>query len=161
MGMQMRLYPAPDPDLRAFSIAPMTLKAWLRYANSLPEVSLREAWKDLDALLAGAPGASAASPLSPAGADWRFPDAADRGAHALSSGSTAVLLRAIENIDRPQVERFLTARLTGAGEGDSPPLPPEELARTTDELLGQLAKLRESCTEAVRRGYGLLMAFWD
>jgi hypothetical protein len=36
-----------------------------------------------------------------------------------------------------------------------------QLSEATDELVLYLSRLRESCTLAVAKGYGLLMALWD
>jgi hypothetical protein len=163
MGISMRVYLAPDSDLYAFAHAPRTLQLWLRSPRSLPDVSLQEYWKDLDAILASEPSMHPRSPLTATGADLRYPSAADRGAHALSSTSTAHLLRSLEQVARPQVEAYVRQAWAAQAleAGLSSDLSPVQLSEATDELVLYLSRLRESCTLAVAKGYGLLMALWD
>lgn len=163
MGISMRLYSAPDPDLWAFAGAPRTLQMWLRYPHSQPEVSLDDTWEHLDAILAGEPSVPSQSPLTPKGADWTYPAAADRGAHALSSTTTQQLLHTIEQVGRPQVEAYVRQRWEAAAiqNGASPEVVPALLSAEAEDLLRHLARLREACTLAVGKGYGLVMALWE
>ncbi len=163
MSISMRLYPAPDPDLYAFAGAPKTLQMWLRYPHSIPEVSLGDAWEDLDAILAAFPGAPSPSPLTPNGADLKYPEGADRGAHAISSTTTQRLLRSIEQVERPQVEAYVRQRLatTATPTTPSPELSAWLVLAETEALLADLARLREICTLALGKGYGLVMALWE
>lgn len=162
MGISMRLYMAPDSDLHAFTGAPRTLQLWLRYPHAQPEVSLDDRWQDLDAILGGVPSTHSKSPLSPNGANWKYPDAADRGAHALSSTVTKNLLHAVEQITRSEVETYVRRRASRATEeGLSPDATPAQLSAEVDELLMYLSRLRESCTLATGKGYGILMALWE
>jgi hypothetical protein len=161
MGTSMRLYLAPDSDLRAFAHAPRTLQMWLGYARAHAEVSLHERWQDLDAILSG--GGATPSPLRPGGADYTYPFVADRGAHALSSTSTERLLHSVEEVDRARVEAYVrndwATRTARSGRPADPT--PAELAASTDELLMYLDRLRQFCAEAVVKKYGLLMALRD
>lgn len=163
MGICMRLYSAPDSDLYAFAGAPRTLQVWLRYPRPVPEVSLHGHWLDLDAILGSEPSAVSNSPLTPNSADWKYPTAADRGAYALTSTSTEVLLHLIERIGRPQVETYVRQRwVAEALQTGQPADPtPAQLASRTEELLQPLALLRDSCRLAQSKGYGLLMALWE
>jgi hypothetical protein len=162
MGINMRLYLAPDSDLRAFAHAPRTLQMWLGYARSHPEVSLHERWQDLDAILAEDPTESG-SPLRPAGADYTYPFVADRGAHALSSTSTERLLHTLELVDRSKVEAFVLSRwaIDARGTRRVADPSPAELAARTDELMTYLDRLRETCAAGASKKYGLLMALWN
>ncbi|HXI21430.1 MAG TPA: hypothetical protein VNH46_10105 [Gemmatimonadales bacterium] len=155
-GVSMRLYLAPDSDLRAFAVAPRTLQLWLRSPRPWPIISLQQSWADLGAILA-AVAPEAASPLSPQGADYTYPFVADRGAYALSSPSTEDLLRRLERVTASVVEAYVR--------GDAPAPEPaspagRQLAARTEELLASLARLREHCALAVEKRYGLLMALW-
>jgi len=163
MGICMRLYLAPDSDLRAFSGAPRTLRVWLRYPRSQPDISLREYWEDLDAILTSDPSVHPKPSLRPQGADWTYPFVADRGAHALSSTSTEHLLHSIDQVARPQVEAYVRQRWEARARqtGQPPELPPTRLSAETEELLVYLARLRESCALAVGKRYGVLMALWQ
>ena len=154
MGIRMQVFLAPDSDLRAFAIAPRTLQMWLRYPHARPPVSLTERWRDLDQILATDPELRDRPPLRPQGGDYTYPFVADRGAHALSSPSTEVLLRALQRIGRPEVEAYV--RSANAGGAVSAEAPEEEVAT----LLDLLGRLREMCTYAFGKGYGLLMALW-
>lgn len=155
----MRIYPTPDPDLRAFSLAPNTMIAWLRHAESLPMLSLEGTWHDLDAILGEAPSAPSPSPLSPGGADISFAEIAEVRAHGIFSGSTEELLKALGEVDRRDVEGYLRQRWgaeqTGADEADDGDTPP--LGVITEDLLLALGRLRETLTVAVAKGFGLLM----
>lgn len=163
MALRMRLYPTPDPDLGAFSVAPQALKAWLKYAHSRPEVSLHPHWRDLDEILGRAPSAPSPTPLGPTGAHWRFPNANEHGAHALSSESTKRLLVAIEETSRAQIEAYLRQRWSAHAQATGQPteLPGPELATLTDALLASMARLRQTCAEAIEKGYGILMVLED
>lgn len=163
MGISMRLYLAPDSDLRAFTGAPRTLHLWLRYPRTPADAWLHESWRDLATLLAASPFAPANSPLTPAGGDWQYPSAADHGAHALTPASTQQLLQAIEQIDRRDVEAHVRQRWAAlsAEHGLSPHLAADQLSAGTDELLGYLACLEDACTRARAKGFGLLMALWE
>jgi hypothetical protein len=160
MGNSIRLALAPDSDLRAFTGAPRTLRAWLRYPRPIPDVSLRECWEDLDALLASVAGPGAGSPLRPQSADYTYPFAADHGAFALSSTRTQELLASLEGLTPDRVEAYVRERqehrsaIAGGGsarssEGEGIP--------DTEKLLHCLARLRECCALAVAKRYGLLM----
>ncbi|MEO8140657.1 MAG: hypothetical protein ABI742_13470 [Gemmatimonadota bacterium] len=159
----MRLYLAPDSDLRAFAVAPSALKAWLRFHRSLPDVSLHEYWRDLDTMLMATPSASARSLLTANGADWIFPDAGDLGAYGLSSTSMQALQRAVLQVDPPAVEAYVRkradqqARATGA----TPGLTPVQLASSSAELGLYLTRLREACALGTAKGYGAVMALWE
>lgn len=159
MTNSMRLYAVPEGDLRAFSVAPRTLQIWLRQPHSQPELSLDESWQDLDAIIAAEPVAESRSFLTPTGADRTYPTAADHGAHGLSLASTRQLLQAIEQVSRPQIEAYVrqsrAEQLVQALE-----ITPEEVSEVTDGLLLHLTRLRESCSHAVGKYYGLLIALW-
>jgi hypothetical protein len=159
----MRLYLAPDPDLRAFVVAPAALKAWLRFPRGLPDVSLHEYWRDLDAMLATTPQAAGRSLLSANGADWIFPEVGDRGAYGISSTSTQGLLRAIEQVDRTRVEDYVRQRWTrqALATGQSPELTPLQVSSSSGELLLYLGRLRDACLLGVTKGYGIVMALWE
>ncbi len=163
MGMSMVLYVAPDPDLRAFAVAPSTLKTWLSFPQSIPAVSLHEYWRDIDAILSRAPSIHAPGPLTPGSAEWTFTGAADRGAHALSSTSTQRLLQAAKEVGRAEVEAHVRERwaIQAAATGQSPDLTPAQLASRAEELVLYLDRVREICSKAVAKGHGLLMAFWE
>jgi len=160
MSTSMRLYLAPEADLRAFSVAPRTLQIWLRQPHPQPELSLQEYWRDLDAIIAAEPVAQSKSLLTPKGGDWTYPTAADRGAHGLSLATTRQLLHAIEQIARPQIEAHVRQG-RAAEERQAPDLTAEEVSAATEELLLQLTRLGEWCTRAVTKHYGLLMALWE
>jgi hypothetical protein len=163
MVMSMRLYLAPDSDLHAFTGAPRTLQLWLRYPHAQPEASLDDRWQDLDAILGGEPSTHSKSPLTPNGANWKYPAAADRGAYAISSTVTKHLLHAVEQITRSHVEAYVRRRWASRAidDGLPPDPPPAQLAAEVEELLTYLSRLRESCTLAAAKGYGLLMALWE
>lgn len=163
MGISMRLYLAPDSDLRAFAVAPMALKAWLRFPRSLPDVSLHEYWRDLDAMLLATPSANARSLLTANGADWIFPDAADLGAYGLSSTSMQALQRAALQVDAPAVEAYVRQRADGQARatGAVPGLTPVQLASSSAELELYLTRLREACALGTAKGYGVVMALWE
>jgi hypothetical protein len=153
----MRIHPTPDPDLRAFSLAPNTMIAWLRHAESLPMLSLDGTWRDLDAILGEAPSSPSPSPLSPGGADISFAEISEVRAHGIFSGSTEELLKALGEVDRRDVEGYLRQRWgadhsDGADGGDTPPL-----GVITEDLLLALGRLKETLTVAVAKGFGLLM----
>ncbi len=157
----MRLYLAHQSDFYAFSKAPRTLGIWLHSPHPSREVSLQDAWQDLDALLAGA--AAAPSPLRPEAADWTYPAAADQGGHAISAATTERLLHSIQKLDRDQVAAYVERRWTAqtlpsANVGEPTP---EELSAGTETLLGYLTRLREACELAVSKGYGIFMALWE
>jgi hypothetical protein len=156
----MRLYPVPEGDLRAFSVAPRTLQIWLRQPHVQPESSLDESWQDLNAIIAAEPVAQSRSFLTPTGADRSFPTAADHGAHGLTLASTRQLLEAIDQVSRPRVEAYV--RQSRAEQlGQALEITAEEVSAVTDGLLLHLTHLRESCSHAVGKYYGLLMALWD
>lgn len=163
MRIGMRLYLAPDSDLRAFAGAPRTLRKWLRFPRSVPEVSLDEHWQDLDAILAAATTGPSRSPFTPQGADWTYPFVADHGAYALSSTSTEDLLHSTEQVGRPEVEAYVLRKWAARAHSTecSPDLTPAELASRTEELLVYVARLREACALAVSKRYGVLMARWE
>jgi hypothetical protein len=163
MGISMRLYLAPDPDLRAFSVAPTALKTWLHYPRTLPEVNLHEYWRDLDAILASTDVANGKSLLTPGAADWTYPDIGDRGAYGISSTSMALLLRAVDEVDRIAVEAYVVRRWTrqALATGQSPELTPLQVSSSSGELLLYLGRLRDICTLGVAKGYGVLMALWE
>lgn len=164
MGISMRLYLAPDSDLRAFTGAPKTLQKWLRQRRVLADMWLQEHWRDMDAILAErAASHGGHSPLTPAGADFTYPGAADHGAHALDSTSTERLLSTLEDIARPELEAHLRRRLAGepdAGGATAAP-DPARLAAETEALVAHFACLEEACKLAVSKRYGLLMALWE
>lgn len=159
----MRLYLAPDPDLRAFSVAPAALKAWLRFPRTLPEATLHEYWRDLDAILATTPAAAGQSLLSATAADWIYPDVGDRGSYGISSTTMARLLQAIEQVDRTRVEDYIRQRWAKQANatGQLPHLTPLQLSSSSGELLLYLGRLRDICTLGVKKGYGVLMALWE
>jgi hypothetical protein len=163
MGISMRLYLSPDPDLRAFSVAPAALKAWLRFPRTLPEANLHEYWRDLDAILATTDVASGRSLLSASAADWVYPDVGDRGAFGISSTAMAQLLRAVEQVDRIAVEAYVVQRWTrqALATGQSTDLTPLQISSASGELLLYLGRLRDICTLGVRKGYGVMMAMWE
>jgi hypothetical protein len=76
---------------------------------------------------------------------------------------TKHLLLSVEQIARSQVEAYVRRRWAGrAIEDGLPPDPsPTQLAAEVDELLTYLSRLRESCTLAAAKGYGVLMALWE
>jgi hypothetical protein len=163
MTSSMRLYLAPDSDLRAFTGAPKTLNVWLRYPRALADSWLHRSWKDLDAILASAPNVPTRSPLTPAGADWIYPLAADHGAHALSPEHTRQLLETIEGIGPAEVEQYVRARWErlNAEIGGSREMPEDQVDREVEELLSYLACLQDACVRAQVKGYGLMMALWS
>ena len=85
----MRLYLAHQSDFYAFTKAPRTLGIWLHSPHPSREVSLQDAWQDLDALLSSS---AAPSPLRAEAADWTYPTAADQGGRAISAASAERLL---------------------------------------------------------------------
>jgi len=163
MGISMRLYLAPDSDLRAFTGAPKTLQKWLRQRRSLADMWLQEYWRDIAALLAADPAAPAGySPLTPEGADFAYPTAADHGGHGLTSTSAEQLLFALERITPSQVEAYVRHRsLSQSSKAGGAPPQPEQLAAETEALLAHLACLEEACALAAEKRYGLLMALWE
>jgi hypothetical protein len=146
----MRLYLAHQSDFYAFTKAPRTLGIWLHSPHPSREVSLQDAWQDLDALLSSS---AAPSPLRAAAADWTYPTAADLGGHAISAASAERLLHSIQQVDRQQVASYVEHRSTE--------LSPEELNSGTERLLAYLTRLREACELAVSKGYGIFMALWE
>jgi hypothetical protein len=163
MGICMRLYLAPDPDLRAFAVAPAALKAWLRFPRGLPEVSLQEYWRDLDTLLAATPAADTESLLTANGADWIFPEAGDLGAYGLSSTSMQVLRKAVEQVQRSQVEAYVRMQWSRwSQETGGPPQPTAmQLSAATEEVLLYLGRLQGACALAAAKGYGTVMVLWE
>jgi hypothetical protein len=159
----MRLYLAPDSDLRAFTGAPKTLQVWLRYPRAMADAWLHRSWKDLDAILAAAPGTPTRSPLTPAGADWIYPTAADHGAHALSPDHTRQLLEVIERLTPADVEAYVRhrwARVNGESGGTNA-MTESQVDQEVEELLSYLGCLQEACVRAQVKGYGLMMALWS
>jgi hypothetical protein len=146
----MRLYLAHQSDFYAFTKAPRTLGIWLHSPHPSREVSLQDAWQDLDALLSSS---AAPSPLRAEAADWTYPAAADQGGHAISAASAERLLHSIQQVDRQQVASYVEHR--------SAELTPEELNSGTERLLAYLTRLREACELAVSKGYGIFMALWE
>jgi hypothetical protein len=163
MGICMRLYLAPEADLRTFAVAPLTLKAWLQHPRSSRDISLHEYWRGLDAILTSIPSTRTRPWLTPEGADYVYPGAADHGAHSLSSGSTAELLRTIDQVTSAQVAAYVRQRWEAeSAEADhATSLTPAQLSAAAEELELYFAPLRESCVRAVDKGYGLVMALWD
>lgn len=159
MAFIMRLYPAHDSDLRAFVGAPRTLRVWLRYPHVIPDTSLEEHWRDLDALLAAQPGGSSPGPLRPQSADFTYPFVTEGGAHALSFTSTRTLLSAVERIGRSDVERFV--REQDRPSEPNAPAAAEDFTLRVDALLHNLTRLRLTLATAVGKGYGVLMALWE
>ncbi len=158
MPLFLRLYTVPDPDLGAFSVAPLTLQRWLEYQADRHDQWLPESWRDLDALLGNTGRAASAAPLAPPGANWTYPDASEHGAYGISSQAVLALLQAITAVDRPLVEAHLRRRRAEAGE---PELTPDECATLADVLLRQLAQLKATCIKAEGRGYGLFCVMRD
>jgi hypothetical protein len=163
MGISMRLYLAPDSDLRAFTGAPKTLQKWLRQRRSMADMWLQEHWRDIAALLAADPAAPPNySPLTPEGADFAYPTVADHGAHGLSSTLTEQLLQSLGRITASQVEAHVRHRsLTHSSAAGSAPPSPQELSAEAEALLAELACLEEACALAASKRYGLLMALWE
>jgi hypothetical protein len=159
----MRLYLAPDPDLRAFSVAPAALNAWLRFPRTLPEANLHEYWRDLDVILASTSAASGKSLLTATAADWIYPDVGDRGAFGLSSTTMVQLLHAVDEVDRLSVEAYVLRRWTrqALATGQSTELTPLQISSSSGELLLYLGRLRDMCTLGVKKGYGVMMALWE
>jgi hypothetical protein len=152
MSISMRLYLAPDSDLRAFGGAPKTLQKWLRQPRVPADMWLQERWRDIDAILAtGTLEQGRYSPLTAEGSDFTYPSAADHGAYALSSTSTERLYHALGEVSRDQVEAYLLDRSVTR----------TELPSETEELLAHLGCLDEACRLAVGKRYGLLMALWE
>jgi hypothetical protein len=160
MGIGMRLYMAPDCDLGAFAGAPKTLQLWLRAHHPGPDVTLHEHWLDLHHILAGPTSTAPVTALMPDGADWVYPAAADRGAHALSSTATETLARALDQVDRSRVEAYIQRRRQGGPPGEPQELTPEQVSAAVEELLPYLGRLRETAALAAQKRYGLLMALW-
>lgn len=158
----MRLYLAPESDLRAFTGAPKTLGVWLRYPRALADAWLHRSWPDLNAILAAAPGTPTPSPLTPSGADWTYPTAADHGAFALSPNHTKQLLETIDGVGPAEVTAHVRARWARRNADQGRDLAPseEQLDREVEELLSYLACLQDACTRAQVKGYGLVMALW-
>ena len=98
-------------------------------------------------------------PLVP-GADRTYPAAADHGAHGLSLASTRQVLEAIEQVSRPQIEAYVRES-RAAQLGQAFEITQEEVSEVTDGLLRYLTRLRESCTHAVGKYYGVLLALWE
>ncbi|HWA16242.1 MAG TPA: hypothetical protein VG817_07410 [Gemmatimonadales bacterium] len=162
MSASMRLYLAPDSDQRAFTGAPKTLQLWLRYPRSMADAWLHQSWRDLDALISATPGCPTRSPLTPAGADWIYPTAADHGAHALSPEHTRELLATIERIGPPEVDVYVRERYDRHnGEGAAAQQPDDFFDREVEELMGYLSCLQDACVRAQVKGYGLIMALWS
>ncbi len=159
----MRLHLAPDPDLRAFTVAPTALKTWLRFPRTLPEANLHEYWRDLDAILRTTAVADGKSLLTASAADWSYPDISDRGAFGISSTNMNQLLRAVEEVDRVAVEAYVLQRWTrqAIATGQPPELSPLQIASSTGDLLLYLGRLRDICALGVRKGYGVLMTLWE
>lgn len=159
----MRLYLAPDSDLRAFTGAPKTLNVWLRYPRAMADAWLHRSWKDLDAIVAASPATPTRSPLTPAGADWVYPTAADHGAHALSPTHTKQLLEVIESIGPAEVEVYVRQRWARLGDrvGQEQEMPEAQVDQEVEELLSYLGCLQEACVRAQVKGYGLMMALWS
>jgi hypothetical protein len=163
MGICMRLYLAPETDLRTFEVAPLTLRSWLGHPRSSRDVSLHEYWRGLDAILTTVPASQGRSWLTPAGADYVYAGAADHGAHSLSSASTEALMGVIDQVTTHHVVRYVRQQweAQAAAAGLDPDLSPEQLVAAAEELELFFAPLRESCAKAVARRYGLVMALWD
>lgn len=162
MSSSMRLYLAPDSDLRAFTGAPRTLQLWLRYPRSMADAWLHGSWKDLDAIIAAMPGAPSHSPLTASGADWIYPTAGDHGAHALSPEHTRQLLETIERIGPAEVDVYVRERHDRRnGEGLAALQPDDYFDREVEELMGYLNCLQEACVRAQVKNYGLMMALWS
>lgn len=157
----MRLYLAHQSDFYAFTRAPRTLGIWLHSPHPSREVSLQDAWQDIDALLTGTNATP--SPLRPEAADWTYPSAADQGGYAISAATTERLLHSIQKLDRNQVAAYVERRWAAQSppSGNAAELTTEELNTGTETLLGYLARLREACELAVSKGYGILMALWE
>jgi hypothetical protein len=136
---------------------------WLRYPHAQPEVSLDDRWRELDAILGGEPSTPSKSPLTPNGANWKYPNAADRGAYALSSTVTKRLLHSVDQITRSGVEAYVRRSWTSRAIEHGLPMNPSpaQLSAEVEELWMYLNRLRESCTLAATKGYGILMALWE
>ncbi len=163
MGICMRLYLAPEADLRTFAVAPGTLKVWLHFPRSSRDIALHEYWRGLDAILARVPASRDRSWLTAGGADYVYAGAADHGAHSLSAESTASLLGVIDAVTTHRIAAYVRQQWeTEAAASDlSPDLDPELLVGAVEELELYFAPLREFCARAVDKGYGLVMALWD
>ena len=163
MGICMRLYLAPEADLRTFAVAPLTLKVWLQFPRSSRDVSLHEYWRGLDTILASVPSSLGRSWLTPRGADFVYPGAADHGAHSLSSASTEALLHIIDLVKRTEIEAYIRRQweVEAPTTGPSPGLTAAQITAAAEEVELYFAPLRETCAQAMTKGYGLVMALWD
>jgi hypothetical protein len=163
MGISMRLYLAPDSDLYAFTGAPKTLQKWLRSRRSrLSDTWLHGYWRDIDAILNSDPLVYRYSPLTPHGADFVYPTAADHGAHGLSSTSTERLSRSLERVTHAQVESYVQRRsLQPLSPVAVPGVVQLQASPETGELQAYLACLQETCALAFDKKYGLVLALWD
>jgi hypothetical protein len=103
------------------------------------------------------------SPLTPAGADFVYPGAADQGAHGLSSTNVERLLRTLDQVTPAHVDSYvrhwslLHAPLPSLDQG---PIAVEEPHREEDVLTYQ-GCLVEACSLAFDKKYGLVLALWD
>ena len=159
----MRLYLAPEADLRTFAVAPNTLKVWLQFPRSSRDIALHEYWHGLDAILAAVPASQDRSWLTPGGADFVYAGAADHGAHSLSAESTASLLRVIDQVTTHRIAAYVRQQweAEAAMSGRSADVDPELLLGAVEELELYFAPLREFCAKAEGKGYGLVMALWN
>jgi hypothetical protein len=162
-GISMRLYLAPEADLRTFAVAPSTLRVWLHFPRSSRDIALHEYWRGLDAILARVPASRDRSWLTADGADYVYAGAADHGAHSLSAESTATLLRVIDQVTTHRIAAYVRQQweAEAAANGHSADLDPELLVAAVEELELYFAPLREFCAKAVGKGYGLVMALWN
>lgn len=162
-GISMRLYLAPEADLRTFAVAPNTLKVWLRYPRSSRDIALHQYWHGLDAILAAVPASQGRSWLTAGGADFVYAGAADHGAHSLSAASTETLLRVIDQVTTHRIAAYVRQQweTDAAANNHSADLDPELLVEAVEELELYFVPLREFCAKAVGKGYGLVMALWN
>ena len=162
-GICMRLYLAPEADLRTFAVAPNTLKVWLHFPRSSRDIALHEYWRGLDAILARVPASRDRSWLTAGGADFVYAGAADHGAHSLSAESTETLLRVIDEVTTHRIAAYVRQQweAQAPASGHAPDLDPVLLVGAVEELELYFAPLREFCAKAVGKGYGLVMALWN
>lgn len=164
MGISTVLYPVADNDLHTFQSTPDALDIWLaRPASETTAVSLHDNWRGLADLLSIG-GTQTGRPRNVlTQGDLTFPNAADRGAHALWAASVVDLVPVLAAIttDHIETEARRAWAVFAARTGRPQSLTDPQLRANSAELMVYLEKLRTITGKAAKNVMGLLLARWE
>jgi Domain of unknown function (DUF1877) len=164
VGISTVIYPVADAELQRFRDFPVTLTHWLTDRERRDDgTSLQDRWRAVADLLTGG-GRRVGPPCSAlTEGDLRFPQAADRGAHALWAGTVRDLATALGTITTAHIEeeaqRAWAAFATRTARATT--LTPAQLRVETAELQVYLGRLRHVTDHAAAAGLGMLLARWE